>query len=127
MDSPCRRRCCCRRPAPRARSTPGSGGPGRNRPERYTRPGQAPPEGRDALTPFVTQLELHGQELAFAPLEEVADIAVEGILADQFWIYLPGEKSTATIDARAASMRSATDPEYLVAPSPWNVPKETRS
>ena len=28
-----------------------------------------------------------------------------GILADQFWIYLPGEKSTETIDARAASMR----------------------
>ncbi len=27
--------------------------PGRNRPERYTRPGQAPVEGRDALTPFV--------------------------------------------------------------------------
>ena len=37
--------------------------PGRNRPERYARPGQAPVEGRDALTPFVEQLERHGQEL----------------------------------------------------------------
>jgi len=27
--------------------------PGRNRPDRYARPGQAPVEGRDALTPFV--------------------------------------------------------------------------
>jgi NAD(P)-dependent dehydrogenase (short-subunit alcohol dehydrogenase family) len=98
--------------------------PGRNRPERYNRPGQAPVEGRDALTPFVQQLELHGQELVFAPLEEVADIALEGILADRFWIYLPGEKSTETIDARATSMRDATDPTYLVAASPWNVPKE---
>ena len=98
--------------------------PGRNRPARYTRPGQAPPEGRDALTPFVEQLSAHGQELVFAPLEEVADVALEGILADQFWIYLPTDRSAATIDARAASMRDASDPDYLVAPSPWNVPKK---
>ena len=75
--------------------------------------------------PFVTQLELHGQELTFAPLEEVADIAVEGILADRFWIYPPSERSRATVDARAASMRDGLEPEYLIAPSPWNVPKES--
>jgi NAD(P)-dependent dehydrogenase (short-subunit alcohol dehydrogenase family) len=98
--------------------------PGRNRPERYTRPGQAPDEGRDALTPFVEQLEQHGQELVFAPIEEVAEITLEGILADRFWIYLPSDRSRATIDARAAAMRDALDPEYLVAPSPWNVPKK---
>jgi NAD(P)-dependent dehydrogenase (short-subunit alcohol dehydrogenase family) len=98
--------------------------PGRNRPERYNRPGQAPVEGRDALTPFVEQLELHGQPLVFAPIEEVADIAVEGILADRFWIYLPNERAAATIDERAASMRAGTAPEYLVQASPWNVPKK---
>src|SRR3954449_6104451 len=81
--------------------------PGRNRPERYARPGQAPVEGRDALTPFVEQLQLHGQDLVFAPLEEVADIALQGILDDQFWIYLPSDRSRATVDARAASMRDA--------------------
>ena len=97
--------------------------PGRNRPDRYARPGQAPVEGRDALTPFVEQLERVGQELVFAPIEEVADIALEGILADQFWIYLPGERSAASIEARAASMRDATAPDYLVTDSPWNVPK----
>jgi NAD(P)-dependent dehydrogenase (short-subunit alcohol dehydrogenase family) len=100
--------------------------PGRNRPERYARPGQAPPEGRDALTPFVEQLHLHGQELTFAPIEEVADIAVEGILADRFWIYPPNDRSRATVDERAASMRDGLDPEYLIAPSPWNVPKEPK-
>ncbi len=42
------------------------------------------------------------------------------VLAD---IDEPGEKSTATVNARAASMRDASPPEYLVAPSPWNVPK----
>jgi hypothetical protein len=97
--------------------------PGRNRPDRYERPGQAPVEGRDALTPFVEQLTRHGQELVFAPVEEVAEITLEGILADRFWIYLPGDKSRATIDERAASMRDALPPGYLVAPSPWNVPK----
>jgi NAD(P)-dependent dehydrogenase (short-subunit alcohol dehydrogenase family) len=97
--------------------------PGRNRPTRYDRPGQAPIEGRDALTPFVEQLERVGQELVFAPLSEVADIALEGILADQFWIYLPNERTAATIDSRAASMRAAASPDYLVADSPWNVPK----
>lgn len=98
--------------------------PGRNRPERYERPGQAPREGRDALTPFVEQLSAHGQDLVFAPLEEVAEVTLEGILADQFWIYLPSDRSRATIDERAASMRDAKAPEYLVAPSPWNVPKK---
>jgi NAD(P)-dependent dehydrogenase (short-subunit alcohol dehydrogenase family) len=97
--------------------------PGRNRPNRYERPGQAPIEGRDALTPFVEQLERVGQELVFAPLHEVADIAVRGILADQFWIYLPNERAAATIDSRAAWMRTASSPDYLVADSPWNVPK----
>jgi len=98
--------------------------PGRNRPERYTRPGQAPPEGRDALKEFTAQLEIHGQELTFAPLDEVADIALEGILADKFWIYLPSDRARGTIEARAASMADTSDPEYLVAPSPWNVPKK---
>ena len=92
--------------------------PGRNRPDRYARPGQAPVEGRDALTPFVEQLERHGQELTFAPLEEVADIALDGILTDQFWIYLPGEKSAETIErARRvdARRRAARVPHRAVA------------
>ncbi len=99
--------------------------PGRNRPPRYARPGQAPPEGRDALTPFAEQLAQHGEELTFAPLEEVADLAVEGILADRFWIYPPTDRSRSTVDARAESMRDGAPPDYLVAPSPWNVPKES--
>ncbi len=35
--------------------------PGRNRPDRYERPGQAPVEGRDALTPFVEQRRANHQ------------------------------------------------------------------
>ena len=47
----CRRRCCCRRRGRRARSTPGSGGRAATGPSATQRPGQAPSEGRDALTP----------------------------------------------------------------------------
>jgi NAD(P)-dependent dehydrogenase (short-subunit alcohol dehydrogenase family) len=98
--------------------------PGRNRPERYNRPGQAPLEGRDALTPFLESMEAAGEDIKFAPLEEVADVALEGILEDRFWIYVPSERNAASIDARAASMRDRTPPDYLLAKSGLNVPKK---
>ncbi len=98
--------------------------PGRNRPERYNRPGQYGPEGRDALTPFIASMEAAGEQIKFAPLEEVADLALEGILADRFWIHLGSEQAAATINARAASMRDRTPPDYLLAPSGLNVPKK---
>ena len=41
-----------------------------------------------------------GQEMAFAPLEEMADLCLEGILADNFWITAverpPGRDATRT-------------------------------
>jgi NAD(P)-dependent dehydrogenase (short-subunit alcohol dehydrogenase family) len=98
--------------------------PGRNRPERYARPGQAPPEGRDALTPFLASMEAAGEEITYAPLEEVADLALEGILEDRFWITVPSERSAQMIDARAASMRDRTPPDYLLTKSGLNVPKK---
>jgi NAD(P)-dependent dehydrogenase (short-subunit alcohol dehydrogenase family) len=98
--------------------------PGRNRPERYNRPDQAPPEGRDALTPFLDSMKAAGESITFAPLEEVADVALEGILEDRFWIYVPSERHAAMIDARAASMRDRTPPNYLLTRSGLNVPKK---
>jgi NAD(P)-dependent dehydrogenase (short-subunit alcohol dehydrogenase family) len=97
--------------------------PGRNRPERYDRPGQDPPEGRDALTPFVATMEQLGQEVVFAPLSEVADLAVEGIREDRFWIHVPGERTTEMVEARARSILDRTPPDYLRSSTPWNVPK----
>jgi NAD(P)-dependent dehydrogenase (short-subunit alcohol dehydrogenase family) len=98
--------------------------PGRNRPERYARPGQPGPEGRDALTPFLASMEAAGEEIKYAPLEEVADLALEGILADRFWIHVPSDRSAEMIDARAQSMRDRTPPDYLLAKSGLNVPKK---
>jgi NAD(P)-dependent dehydrogenase (short-subunit alcohol dehydrogenase family) len=98
--------------------------PGRNRPDRYARPGQAPPEGRDALTPFLESMEAAGEAIRFAPLGEVAELALEGILEDRFWITVPSERSTELIDARARSMRERTPPDYLLTKSGLNVPKK---
>ncbi|MBM3672243.1 MAG: SDR family NAD(P)-dependent oxidoreductase [Actinobacteria bacterium] len=98
--------------------------PGRNRPERYSRPGQPPLEGRDALTPTIESLKAAGEDIKFADLSEVADVALEGILEDRFWITMPNARAAEMIDARAASMRDRTSPNYLLAASGWNVPKK---
>jgi NAD(P)-dependent dehydrogenase (short-subunit alcohol dehydrogenase family) len=98
--------------------------PGRNRPERYTRPGQPPLEGRDALTPMVESMKAAGEEIKFADLSEVGDLALEGILEDRFWIHTGSDRMSGMIDARAASMRDQTPPDYLLTKSGLNVPKK---
>jgi hypothetical protein len=65
-----------------------------------------------------------GEEITYAPLEEVAELALEGILEDRFWITVPSERSVEMIDARAHSMRERTSPDYLLAKSGLNVPKK---
>jgi NAD(P)-dependent dehydrogenase (short-subunit alcohol dehydrogenase family) len=98
--------------------------PGRNRPTRYDRPGMAGLEGRDALTPFLESVQSAGEEVKYASLEEVAELALDGILADRFWIHHAGPHSAAMIDARAESMRDATQPDYLLTRSGMNVKKD---
>jgi NAD(P)-dependent dehydrogenase (short-subunit alcohol dehydrogenase family) len=94
--------------------------PGRNRHERYDRPG-APPAatGRDQLTPMVERAQAAGQELAWAPLSEVADLCFEGIRDGVFWISQPAADeptpgSAASSLLRARSQFERTLPEYLV-------------
>ena len=87
--------------------------PGRNRQARYDRPG-APPasEGRDSLTPMLERAKAAGQEIAFAPLSEVADLCFEGIRDDVFWMCQPGSGSGSL--ARAESQAERSLPTYLV-------------
>ena len=89
--------------------------PGANRPERYDRPGAPPKEGRDSLTPFLSRAKAAGMEVAFAPLEEVADLCLEGIRNDTFWITVPNPMTSEKIQARATSQIERTAPDYLLA------------
>jgi NAD(P)-dependent dehydrogenase (short-subunit alcohol dehydrogenase family) len=88
--------------------------PGANRPDKYDRPGAPPKEGRDALTPLRERMAKAGMEITFAPLEEVADLCVEGIRNDTFWIAVPSDEQHAKIRARATSQIDASAPDYLL-------------
>jgi NAD(P)-dependent dehydrogenase (short-subunit alcohol dehydrogenase family) len=87
--------------------------PGRHRHARYDRPGAPPPgEGRDQLTPMLERAKAVGQEIAFAPLSEVADLCVEGIREGWLWICQPGAGAESLARARSQAERGV--PEYLV-------------
>ena len=88
--------------------------PGANRPSRYDRPGAPPKEGRDALGMYLQRMETAGMPVEFAPLSEVADICLEGILNDTFWITAPSEPQQEKILARATSQIQMTPPDYLL-------------
>lgn len=89
--------------------------PGANRPDRYDRPGAAPKQGRDQLTPFIKRAESAGEKVVFAPLEEVADVCFDGIRDDTFWIGYPNPMQNEKIQARAMSQIEQTPPDYLLA------------
>ena len=89
--------------------------PGANRPDRYDRPGAAPKQGRDQLTPFIQRAESAGEKVVFAPLEEVADVCFDGIRDDTFWIGYPNPMQNEKIQARAMSQIEQTPPDYLLA------------
>lgn len=91
--------------------------PGANRPARYDRPDAPPVEGRDGLTPVREKMEAAGMQVTFAPLEEVAEMCVEGIRNDTFWITAPNETQAGTIRARATSQIDRSEPAYLVTPT----------
>ena len=88
--------------------------PGANRPERYDRPGAPPREGRDALGPYLQRMKAAGLEVQFAPLSDVAELCLQGILTDTFWITVPTDQQRQKIQARATSQIEMTPPEYLL-------------
>ncbi|WP_043685129.1 SDR family NAD(P)-dependent oxidoreductase [Streptomyces xylophagus] len=84
----------------------------RNRPDRYAkeRPRRTPYRSLDQ---WETAMKEAGKEVAFTPVEEVADLVVDGIRADRFWLLPESEHSDAQIRARAASMLDRANPSYL--------------
>lgn len=85
--------------------------PGRNRPPEFAHAEAPPQEGRDALTQVEDAMRSAGREMVFAPLEEIADMTVDGIRDDEFWIYQGGEPDAARV--RAESIVNRTPPDYM--------------
>jgi len=85
--------------------------PGRNRPAEFDHEEAPPQEGRDALIQVEEAMRSAGRELAFAPLEEIADVTLDGIANDTFWIYAETERNSAQI--RVDSIMNRTPPDYM--------------
>ena len=89
------------------------------RPEEYAKtvPRQTPYPSLDQLEQMMGDA---GVALEWTPLEEVADVVVRGIHAEQFWMLPPSESTDASIRARAASMLDRRNPDYF---REWKPPK----
>ncbi|GAA2289691.1 SDR family NAD(P)-dependent oxidoreductase [Streptomyces kunmingensis] len=84
----------------------------RNRPDRYAkeRPRKTPYR---SLGQWEAAMKEAGHEVAFTPVEEVADLVVEGVAADRFWLLPESEHSDRQIRARSQSMLDRANPAYL--------------
>ncbi|MFF7974832.1 SDR family NAD(P)-dependent oxidoreductase [Streptomyces sp. NPDC007905] len=84
----------------------------RNRPARYAeqRPRKTPYRSLDQ---WEAAMSAAGREVRFTPVEEVAELVVDGIRADRFWLLPASEHSDAQIRARARSMLERATPSYL--------------
>lgn len=84
----------------------------RNRPERYakSRPRRAPYR---SLAQWEAAMKQAGQEVAFTPVEDVAQQVVDGVRAGHFWLLPPAAHTDAQIRARSASMLDRAAPAYL--------------
>lgn len=102
--------------------------PGVNRPERYARGADDPhPQGRDALADFVKTMKAAGQEVQFAPLEEVAEMCLDGVRNDTFWITAKSDRQAETLRARVESQIAQTPPEYLLSRTIMTPPAKSDS
>ncbi|MFI5045899.1 MAG: SDR family NAD(P)-dependent oxidoreductase [Acidimicrobiia bacterium] len=84
----------------------------RERPPEFVRSAQAPDRG--GLDGYVERMRAAGREVSFTPLEEVADQVAAGILEDRFWMLAPSEHTDRQISARAESMITRSQPEYML-------------
>ncbi|MFI9049975.1 SDR family NAD(P)-dependent oxidoreductase [Streptomyces sp. NPDC053427] len=84
----------------------------RNRPERYakSRPRRTPYR---SLAQWEAAMKEAGQEIAFTPVEDVAEQVVDGIRAGRFWMLPPSAHTDAQIRARSRSMLDRAAPSYL--------------
>jgi NAD(P)-dependent dehydrogenase (short-subunit alcohol dehydrogenase family) len=84
----------------------------RNRPAQYakSRPRRTPYR---SLGQWEAAMREAGHEVRFTPVEEVAELVVDGIREDRFWMLPESERSDSQIRARARSMLDRSAPDYL--------------
>ncbi len=74
---------------------------------------------RPRKTPYTTvealeaQMKAAGVDIAYTPVEDVAERVVGGILAGDFWIHPQSDRGDAQLLARTDSLLHRTNPSYL--------------
>lgn len=74
---------------------------------------------RPRTTPYTTvealeaQMKAAGVDIAYTPVEDVAELVVGGILAGDFWIHPQSDRGDAQLLARTDSLLHRTNPSYL--------------
>ncbi|WP_151479766.1 SDR family NAD(P)-dependent oxidoreductase [Streptomyces albicerus] len=84
----------------------------RNRPDRYAKqkPRRTPYRSLDQ---WEAAMKEAGKDVRFTPVEDVAELVVDGVRADRFWLLPESEHSDRQIRARSQSMLDRADPAYL--------------
>jgi NAD(P)-dependent dehydrogenase (short-subunit alcohol dehydrogenase family) len=84
----------------------------RTRPEKFAkeRPRQTPYTTVEALE---EQMKAAGVDIAYTPVEEVAERVVKALHGGTFWIQPESDRTDQQIKARAESMLSRSNPDYL--------------
>ena len=74
---------------------------------------------RPRKTPYITyeemeqQMKAAGVEVAYTPVEEVAERVVEALYAGAFWIHPDNQRSDEQLQARTDSILKRANPDYL--------------
>lgn len=74
---------------------------------------------RPRVTPYTTvealeaQMKAVGVNIAYTPVEEVAELVVAGLYANDFWIHPRSERGDNQLLARTDSILNRTNPAYL--------------
>lgn len=85
----------------------------RHRPDRYAATQQRrTPE--TTLAGVVDRFEAAGAHVEFTSLDTVAELVIDGIAADRFWMMGPPTPADQVVSAKAASILGRGEPNYLV-------------
>ncbi|TML16763.1 MAG: SDR family NAD(P)-dependent oxidoreductase [Actinobacteria bacterium] len=88
--------------------------PGANRPERYRRGDEPEPQGANTLEAFRAHMRSLGIEMHDASLGAVAEMCLEGVLNNVFWITASSSFQEEQLRARLDSQLAASEPSYLL-------------